>query len=64
MDQVFACLIQADKHLETISVRGADVYALLNARSALKAAYDELKKEVDEHVSNDAEQHPVVLDSN
>lgn len=53
MEQVLNLLVQADKHLETISVKGADAYAMVNARSALKAAYDELKKEVDKRVSND-----------
>ena len=53
MDQVLNYLVNADKHLETISVKGADAYALVNARSALKAAYDELKREADKRVSND-----------
>lgn len=53
MDQVLACLIQADKQLETIAVKGADAYALVSARSALKAAYDELKREADKRVSSD-----------
>lgn len=50
MEQVLNYLVNADKHLETISVKGADVYALVNARSAIKAAYDALKKEAEKSV--------------
>ena len=51
MDHIIECLIHADKQLETISVKGADVYALVNARNALKSAYDTLIKEAAEDVS-------------
>ena len=51
MDQALEYLVKADRHLETISVKGVDVYELINARSAIKAAYDELKREAQKDVS-------------
>lgn len=62
--QILEVLAKADTKLDTISVKGVDAYTMVDARKLLRVAYDELKKEVDERVSNDAEQHPVVLDSN
>lgn len=47
MKQALDYLAQADRHLETISVRGTDVYAMVNARSALRAAYEAIKKEAE-----------------
>ena len=56
MEQIIAYLVQADTQLEQISVKGADAYALVNARLALKTAYDECCKlnTKQEEVADDA----------
>lgn len=51
--QILEVLAQADAKLDTISVKGVDAYTMVDARKLLRVAYDELKKEVDERVSND-----------
>ena len=40
-------LVQADQQLETISVRGSDAFAMVNARKLLSAVYNELRKEAE-----------------
>lgn len=44
MERALSILAQADSLLETISVKGADAYAMVNARKLLKAAYDLLTR--------------------
>ena len=46
MESVLKLLINADQQLESVSVRGTDVFAMANARKLLKAAYDSLMKGV------------------
>lgn len=54
MDRIIANLVQVDKYLDQLSVKGTDAFHLVNARMSLKSAYDELiklnaeAKEVDE----------------
>lgn len=52
MNTALKLMIEADKTLERISVKADDVYAMANARSLLKAAYDAIRKEA-EHESAD-----------
>lgn len=47
MERALSILAQADSLLETISVKGADAYAMVNARKLLKAAYDLIRKEAE-----------------
>lgn len=47
MERVLSILAQADSLLETIAVKGADVYTMVNARKLLKAAYDLTRKEAE-----------------
>lgn len=51
MNTALQLLIEADKTLERISVKGDDVFAMANVRSLLKAAYDAMRKEEKAHVS-------------
>lgn len=44
MDQIIAHLVQVDKNLDMLAVKGDAVFALANARINLKAAYDECCK--------------------
>ena len=44
MERALSILAQADSLLETISVKGADAYAIVNARKLLKVAYDLLTR--------------------
>lgn len=39
---IFNALINADKLLDTISVKGKDAYALVEARRLLKMVFDEI----------------------
>ncbi|MBP5460708.1 MAG: hypothetical protein J6Y20_01085 [Lachnospiraceae bacterium] len=45
MNTVIQLLIKADNALASISVKGDDAFALVDARRLLKAAFDELRKE-------------------
>lgn len=47
MERVLSILAQADSLLETIAVKGADAYAMVNTRKLLKAAYDLIRKEAE-----------------
>ena len=49
MEQILNLLIDADKSMESISVRGRDVYEMVHARNLLRAAFDAVKKEVDKN---------------
>ena len=56
MNQAIELLIRADDTLAKISVRGDDAYAMVNARSLLKAAYDVLRsKKEEENVPDKSE---------
>lgn len=61
MEQILNLLIDADKSMESISVRGRDVYEMVRARNLLKAAFDAVKKEVDKNNVPKSEP-PVQLD--
>lgn len=45
MDKTLSILIQADNLLDTISVKGNDVFQLAKVRKMLKDAFDELSKQ-------------------
>ena len=45
MDETRSTLLMADNILEKISVRGSDVYLLVEARKLMKQVYDQLGKE-------------------
>lgn len=53
MEQILNLLAKADSHLEQISVKGADAYLMVNARTLLKAAFDALNAPKDEEVTDD-----------
>ena len=53
MDDVIKLLAQADTQLDTIAVRGQDVFAMRNARAALKMAFDRLRKEAEHGTDSD-----------
>lgn len=44
MNKTLSILIQADNLLNTISVKGNDVFQLARARTMLKEVFDELSK--------------------
>lgn len=48
MEQIMNLLAKADSQLEQISVKGADAYLMVNARSLLKAAFDSLNAQPSE----------------
>lgn len=45
MNQTLSILISADNLLDTISVKGNDVFQLAKARTMLKEVFDELNKQ-------------------
>lgn len=50
MEQALRALEAVDAKLETISVKGVDAYAMVDARKLLRVAYDELRKEAEANV--------------
>ena len=52
MNSVLQLMADADRQLESVSVRGTDVFAMANARKLLKAAYDSLMKGVGENAES------------
>lgn len=45
---IASILLEADKMLDKISVKGDDVFALVNARKLMMVAFDELNKPPEE----------------
>lgn len=58
MDEILKQLYLADKILDTIPVKGNEVFSLASARSHLKRAFDALEK-----LENERKEDTDVLDS-
>ena len=60
INQILEVLAQADKKLDTISVKSVDAYTMVDVRKLLRVTYDELRKEAEKNAGSKANE----LDSN